>query len=192
MALFHDLAEARTGDLNYVNKRYVEADEDSAFRDAISDLPFSEELLSLWEEWRLGQSLEAKLARDADQLDMMVELSRLAAHGWKPASDWLFYAQKRLATEAGRQLAERILSRDPDGWWFERRDDLWVNPKPPERPRAPEDHEADTGAEPVADPGAEPHKAGRASEEPAANRPGQPQPEKAPAREARDLKRTGP
>ena len=28
MCLFHDLVEARTGDLNYVNKRYVKADED--------------------------------------------------------------------------------------------------------------------------------------------------------------------
>ena len=28
MCLLHDLPEARTGDLNYVNKRYVEANED--------------------------------------------------------------------------------------------------------------------------------------------------------------------
>ena len=32
MCLFHDLVEARTGDLNYVNKRYVIADEKSAVK----------------------------------------------------------------------------------------------------------------------------------------------------------------
>ena len=33
MCLFHDLVEARTGDLNYVNKKYVQANESAALRD---------------------------------------------------------------------------------------------------------------------------------------------------------------
>jgi putative hydrolase of HD superfamily len=33
MCLFHDLPEARTGDLNYVNKKYVKADEHKAVND---------------------------------------------------------------------------------------------------------------------------------------------------------------
>jgi putative hydrolase of HD superfamily len=132
MALFHDLAEARTGDLNYVNKRYVAADEDAAFRDATSGLPFEEELASLWDEWRQGESLEARLAKDADQLDMILELKRLSSHGWSQAADWLFYAAKRLATAPGKALAERIMAKGPDEWWFERRDELWVNPKSPD------------------------------------------------------------
>ena len=32
MCLFHDLCEARTGDLNYVYKRYMKADEEKAIR----------------------------------------------------------------------------------------------------------------------------------------------------------------
>jgi putative hydrolase of HD superfamily len=136
MALFHDLAEARTGDLNYVNKRYVAADETKAFEDAVGGLPFEGELRSLWEEWARGDTLEARLAKDADQIDLILELKRLASHGWSQASDWLFYAMKRLATGPGRQLAEAILDRDPDGWWFERRDELWVNPRPLEAPAA--------------------------------------------------------
>lgn len=143
MALFHDLAEARTGDLNYVNKRYVAADEDAAFRDATSGLPFESELAGIWAEWRLGESLEARLAKDADQLDMILELKRLASHGWSQAADWLFYAIKRLATEPGKLLGERIMARGPDDWWFERKDELWVNPKSPslpERKREPARH----------------------------------------------------
>ncbi len=34
MCLFHDLPEARIGDLNYVNKKYVQANEEKAIADA--------------------------------------------------------------------------------------------------------------------------------------------------------------
>jgi putative hydrolase of HD superfamily len=131
MVLFHDLPEARTGDLNYVNKMYVQSLETEAFNDATRDLPFTRELADLWAEWRDGQSLEAKLAADADQLDMMLELRRLAGHGWRQAQDWLFYAQKRLKTSSALKLAESLIDMDPDHWWFERREELWVNPGPP-------------------------------------------------------------
>jgi putative hydrolase of HD superfamily len=136
LALFHDLAEARTGDLNYVNKRYVTAHEKEAFSDAIEGLPFSGELSSISDEWLDGNSPEAALAYDADQLDMIVELRRLQEHGWKQASDWLEYAPKRLKTPEGRKLCQEILSTGPDAWWFERRDSLWVNPQPPDKKNA--------------------------------------------------------
>src|SRR6266498_1327726 len=47
MCLFHDLPEARTGDLNYVNKKYVEADETKAVEDLARTLPFGQELQNL-------------------------------------------------------------------------------------------------------------------------------------------------
>ncbi|MDL2260443.1 HD domain-containing protein [Deltaproteobacteria bacterium OttesenSCG-928-K17] len=126
MALFHDLAEARTGDLNYMNKRYARMDEDQAVADATEGLPFGPELQGNWTEWRDGGSLEAKLAADADQLDMILELRRLETLGSQQAKDWLFYAHKRLKTEEGRQLFDEIVKADPTAWWFEKREDYWV------------------------------------------------------------------
>ena len=126
LALFHDLAEARTGDLNYMNKRYASMDEDRAMRDAAEGLSFGPELLELWAEWRSCQSLEARLAADADQLDMVLELRRLETLGSQQARDWLFYAQKRLKTDEGRQLFEEITGSDPTGWWFEKKEEYWV------------------------------------------------------------------
>ena len=126
LALFHDLAEARTGDLNYMNKRYASMDEDRAMRDAAEGLSFGPELLDGWDEWRDGRSLEARLAADADQLDMILELRRLKTLGSEQASDWLFYAQKRLKTEEGRRLFEEIIDCDPTRWWFEKKDEYWV------------------------------------------------------------------
>jgi len=126
LALFHDLAEARTGDLNYMNKRYASMDEDRALADAASGLPFEGELLSAWREWRAGETLESQLAADADQLDMVLELRRLETLGSGQAGDWLFYAQKRLKTDEGQKLFEEIVQSDPTHWWFEKRDDYWV------------------------------------------------------------------
>jgi len=126
LALLHDLAEARTGDLNYMNKRYVEADEDRAVADAAAGLSFGPELLENWREWRAGETLEAKLAADADQLDMILELRRLEALGSAQAPEWLHYARKRLQTDEGRSLFEEIVRTDPERWWFERREDYWV------------------------------------------------------------------
>lgn len=126
LSLFHDLAEARTGDLNYMNKRYASMDEDRALADAVTGLPFEDELLANWREWRAGETLEARLAADADQLDMVLELRRLETLGSQEARGWLFYAQKRLKTDEGRQLFEEIVRSDPTHWWFEKRDDYWV------------------------------------------------------------------
>ena len=126
LALFHDLAEARTGDLNYVNKRYSVTNEDQALADAAAGLPFGPELMDIWREWQAGETLEARLAADADQLDMVLELRRLHTLGSAQAEDWLHYAQKRLQTAEGRALFEEIVRTDPERWWFERRDDFWV------------------------------------------------------------------
>ena len=127
LALFHDLAEARTGDQNYVNKRYVKVDEEQAMDDATQDLSFGPEVKELWAEWRAGKTLEAQLAIDADQLDMIIELRRLEHLGNTGARDWLFYAEKRLKTEEGRKLYQTIVTTDPTQWWFEKRDDYWVH-----------------------------------------------------------------
>ncbi|MDR1871832.1 MAG: HD domain-containing protein [Deltaproteobacteria bacterium] len=128
MALFHDLAEARTGDLNYVNKRYVKALETEAMTDAVKGLPFEAELMELFNEWRAGETLEAQLAADADQLDMMLELRRLASQGLTQATEWFGYAVLRLKTDLAKTLAKELSQTDPDGWWFKRRAELWINP----------------------------------------------------------------
>ncbi|MDR3153206.1 MAG: HD domain-containing protein [Deltaproteobacteria bacterium] len=131
LALFHDLPEARTGDLNYMNKRYVASFEDKAHADAVRGLPFREELEGLYREWKACETLEARLAADADQLDMVCELSRLAADGCLQAADWIGFARKRFRTEEGRALCAAAVCRDPAAWWFEKKDEYWVAPRGP-------------------------------------------------------------
>lgn len=126
MCLFHDLHEARTGDHNYVNKRYVSVDEDRAVKDLARGLPFGEDILSLTREFNEGDSIEARISRDADQLDLILELKEQQDLGNRYAKDWLFYAVKRLQTESARAMARDILCTDSTDWWFDKKTD-WVN-----------------------------------------------------------------
>jgi putative hydrolase of HD superfamily len=127
MCLFHDLQEARTGDHNYVNKRYVHIDEQKAVRDLARDLPFGDEIVSLSREFLDSRSTEASLSRDADQLDLILALKEQLDLGNSYAHDWLHYALKRLETESGKRLAEEIIATDSTDWWFEKKTEWWVN-----------------------------------------------------------------
>jgi putative hydrolases of HD superfamily len=127
MCLFHDFHEARTGDHNYVNKRYVQVDEDRAVRDLSKDLEFGKEITEVTREFNEVATLEARLSKDADQLDLILELKEQKDLGNPYAKEWLSYAVKRLHTENAKNMALEILSTDSTEWWFEKKTDWWVN-----------------------------------------------------------------
>ncbi|NQU15538.1 MAG: HD domain-containing protein [Desulfobacteraceae bacterium] len=127
MCLFHDLPEARTGDHNYVNKRYVKADEEKALRDQVRELPQGDEIITLTQEFNADGTLEAHLARDADQLDLIFELKEQLDLGNPGAGDWLSFAVQRLITDGAKGLAKEVLTTDRSEWWFDKQTDWWVN-----------------------------------------------------------------
>ncbi|MBU3980818.1 MAG: HD domain-containing protein [Proteobacteria bacterium] len=118
MCLVHDLTEARTGDLNYVQKKYVKAEENKALKDATRDIPFGDSLADLIHEFNEGKSAEAELARDADQLSLVLELKSLMDIGYKVPEKWLPFVLDRLKTKTGKKLSESILKTTEDSWWF--------------------------------------------------------------------------
>jgi putative hydrolase of HD superfamily len=127
MCLFHDIHEARTGDQNYVNKQYNEVNEEKAIGDMARGLPFGEEIISLTRDYKLGESLEARISKDADQLDLILELKKQQDLGNPYAAEWLSYAVKRLITKGAKEMAGEILDTDWTDWWFEKKTELWVN-----------------------------------------------------------------
>ena len=127
ICLFHDLPEARTGDLNYLNKKYVDADEKKAVNDLAETLPFGKELRDLIGEFIEGETEEAKLARDADQLEMILALKEYKDLGNRYADEWLEFSLKRLQTDTAKELARTILETDSSLWWFSDKGDWWVN-----------------------------------------------------------------
>jgi putative hydrolase of HD superfamily len=126
MCLFHDLPEARTGDLNYVNKKYVDANEKKAIDDLAQTLPFGSEIRELVQEFNEGKTEEACLARDADQLEMILALKEYKDVGNKYADEWLAFSLKRLHTQSAQKLAEVILETDSSLWWFGDKGDWWI------------------------------------------------------------------
>ena len=118
MCLVHDLPEARTGDLNTVHKTYVTANEDKAIRDITESLPFGASIANLIDEFNAGQTPEAKLAYDADQLSLVLELKALSDIGYAPPDKWLPPVLKRLKTEIAKKIAESIMQTNRDDWWL--------------------------------------------------------------------------
>jgi len=74
ICLFHDLGEGRTSDLNYVHQRYGRLAETEAIRDIAASVPFGGKIEELYREFEKRESREARLARDADQLEWITTL----------------------------------------------------------------------------------------------------------------------
>jgi len=126
LTLVHDLAEARTADHNYVNRRYVRVDEDRATADQLDGLPFGPELAQFKAEFEASQTREARLARDADQLDLIFELKEHHDLSNRYALRWIDSAAQRLQTPEAKRLARQALETDWTSWWFKEGDRWWV------------------------------------------------------------------
>ena len=125
MCLFHDLHEARTGDFNYVNRRYNTSDDQKALQDALIFTGFEQEITNLIKELDEVNSIEAALAQDADQLDLILTLKEQHDLGNKYAMTWIEYAVKRLRTDLAKEIADVIRSTDHTDWWFKGVDPSW-------------------------------------------------------------------
>ncbi|HOD29847.1 MAG TPA: HD domain-containing protein [Syntrophales bacterium] len=127
MCLFHDLPEARTGDMNYVNKKYVTVDEAKAIRELTETLSFGGDIAAALEEFNARKTHESLLAHDADQLALILQLKEYGDLGNKYSQEWIGFALKRLGTDVGRRVAEAILQTDSSHWWFKDKSDWWIN-----------------------------------------------------------------
>jgi len=127
MCLFHDLPEARTGDMNYVNKKYVTVDEGKAVEELTEGLFFGSEIKSAIDEFNEKKTRESMLSHDADQLALIYQLKELGDLGNKYSKEWIDFAVRRLYTDTARGMAEEVLKTDSSQWWFKDKSDWWVN-----------------------------------------------------------------
>jgi len=127
MCILHDLPEARTGDMNYVNKKYVEVDETGAVRELTEGLFFGDDIRRAIAEFNAKETMESLIARDADQIALILQLKEYGDLGNKYSDEWIRYALQRLSTDEGKKLADRIIQTDSSHWWFKEKDDWWIN-----------------------------------------------------------------
>lgn len=117
MCLLHDLPEARTGDMNYVQKKYVTVDENKAVEDITSGIVFGKKIKELIKEFNAADTKEARLAKDADQISFILELKNLQDTGSEGPDKWIPIVYKRLMTKTGKKIAKEILDTPWDEWW---------------------------------------------------------------------------
>jgi putative hydrolase of HD superfamily len=127
MCLVHDLPEARTGDMNYVNKKYVKVDEKKAVADLADTLFFGSEIRETIEEFNARETRESLLAHDADQLALIFQLKEYGDLGNKYSKEWIDFAKQRLSTETAQKMSEQIMVTDSSEWWFKDKSDWWIN-----------------------------------------------------------------
>jgi putative hydrolases of HD superfamily len=127
ICLVHDLPEARTGDMNYVSKKYVTVDEGKAVRELTDTLFFGDDIKGAIDEFNGKTTRESLLARDADQLALILPLKECGDLGNKYSREWIEFALKRLHTDTAKKLADKILKTDSSAWWFKDESDWWVN-----------------------------------------------------------------
>ena len=127
ICLVHDLPEARTGDMNYVNKKYVTVDEEKVVRELAEPLFFGDEIRSSISEFNEKKTKESLIAHDADQLSLILQLKEYGDLGNKYSKEWIEFATKRLYTDTAKKIAETIMNTDSSEWWFKDKSDWWIN-----------------------------------------------------------------
>lgn len=122
LALIHDIAESRTGDVDYLSRQYVERNEELGIKDILDGTAIQEEFLALWEEYETRTSLESKIVKDADNLDVDFELAEQAATGSQLQAVKKIMRQTvadtKLYTDTAKKLFEQLKGANPHDWHF--------------------------------------------------------------------------
>lgn len=121
IALFHDFAEGRTGDIYKLSDLYVKADVMKATKDAFVNLGNYSKMVRLFEEYEEEKTLESQIVHDADTLSLMIELKQLMEKGNIHAGEWLDANMDRLQLSESKKLGKMIKSGNSQDWWKKER-----------------------------------------------------------------------
>lgn len=124
MCLLHDLEEIRSGDHNWLHKRYTKVFDNEAREEQLNKFSGSEDLLKISTEYEKKNTLEAKIAKDADLLDQVFILREYEWQGSKEAEDWLKHGtnqisqqEKQMNTDLAKKIAKEAKEQNPSLWW---------------------------------------------------------------------------
>ncbi len=117
LCLFHDAHEARIGDLNYLQQRYLSVDTARLWTDTESLSYLGQQRHSLQDEFEKKITNESLLAQDADKLELLFFLKEQHDLGNPRALEWFRHAEKMLMTQEATLLAKEIWERKADEWW---------------------------------------------------------------------------
>ncbi|MBC7836374.1 HD domain-containing protein [Acetobacteraceae bacterium] len=106
LALIHDLAEAKAGDLDAFDqimggKQVLEdkaAKEEAAMREMTGDLPFGDWVYSMWKEYEDQITVEAKFVKALDRIEGFLHIAENGVEAYIPKEFHADYANKVVET----------------------------------------------------------------------------------------------
>ena len=133
ICLLHDIAESRTGDIAFMHRDYVVRREELAEAHIFQDTTLEKESAILLKEYAKRTSLEAKIVKDADNIDVDLELKELAKIGDSASMGMQKNHRpeiraKKLYTKTAKKMWDEIQKRDSNAW-HQTLTDKWVKNK---------------------------------------------------------------
>jgi putative hydrolases of HD superfamily len=120
MAIAHDIAESRTGDVDYIARQYVQRNEHQALTDMLSETSLEDEFSEILAEYEARETLESKIVKDADTLDVDLELQEQRSQGHTLPNSWTtqrgFVGANKLFTESAKALHAEIRESNANEW----------------------------------------------------------------------------
>lgn len=119
LALIHDLAEASVGDItphcgvSDEDKHKMELNTMERIKEMLGPMMGGEEMLELWKEYEGGTTEEARLLKDLDKIEMILQAQEYEAEGSHEKSLDQFFTstEGKWKTEIGKAWAKEIVSR---------------------------------------------------------------------------------
>ncbi|KAL7530850.1 hypothetical protein ACHAWF_005267 [Thalassiosira exigua] len=119
LALIHDLAEARVGDItphcgvSDGDKHAMELEAMERVRELLGPALGGDEMRALWKEYEEGATEEARLLKDLDKIEMIMQAQEYEAEGNHEKSLDQFFSstEGKWRTEIGKAWAKEIVSR---------------------------------------------------------------------------------
>jgi putative hydrolase of HD superfamily len=118
IVIFHDIGEARVGDIHKLANRYITVDEAAAVQEQTSRLgEIGGEVLKLWDSIESRSNQAGILAKDADLLELAVRAREYIQQGFSDAQEWFDAARTRVQSNTAKQLIAELASVSPTAWW---------------------------------------------------------------------------
>lgn len=120
LGMFHDLAEVRTGDIDWVGRNYLtKASDADVVRDQAAGLEPVQfaGVTEAVREHAAAETAEALCAKDADKLECLLQGRQYEVEGYPLAHGWVETMCAAVRTPTGKALAEAALTADPAEWW---------------------------------------------------------------------------
>jgi putative hydrolase of HD superfamily len=120
MLLIHDVPEARIGDTHKVAARYIDLkdDEKKVVLDQAELLgEFGQEFINLMDEFNSQKTAEAKLAKQVDYLECVMQAREYMDAGHVHAKEWLEKTKPKITDPDCKKIYALLHDKKAAYWW---------------------------------------------------------------------------